>query len=74
MLEHLISLVSLDLGENRISQLHSQLFLANNDLEVLVLDSNLVRNIIQTYLCTFTRHTDWRLAYLWETFRCEVHR
>lgn len=50
MLEHLISLVSLDLGENRISQLHSQLFLANNDLEVLVLDSNLVRNIIQTYL------------------------
>ena len=43
MLEHLISLVSLDLGENKISTLKPEVFFSNVDLEVLVLDSNRVK-------------------------------
>ena len=42
VLEHLISLINLDLGENKISTLNPELFFSNVDLEVLVLDSNKV--------------------------------
>ena len=42
VLEHLISLTSLDLGENRISTLEPEVFISNLDLEVLMLDSNKV--------------------------------
>ena len=47
VLEHLTRLVRLDLGKNQISHLHPQVFLANTDMEVLLLDSNRVRSNIE---------------------------
>ena len=41
VLEHLKGLISLDLGQNKISKLEPQVFIANNRLQTLVLDSNL---------------------------------
>ena len=42
VLEHLKGLISLDLGQNKISKLEPQVFIANNRLQTLVLDSNFV--------------------------------
>ena len=53
VLEHLISLINLDLGENKISTLKPEVFFSNVDLEVLVLDSNKV-------------NTSWRILALYD--------
>ena len=48
VLEHLIGLVALDLGENRISRLEPDSFIGNSLLEMMVLDSNEVRFLQKT--------------------------
>ena len=45
VLDHLINLISLDLGHNRIVELEPRLLAATSKLQIVKLDSNLVRKL-----------------------------
>ena len=52
VLEHLISLVAIDLGENRITRLEPDCFIGNGLLEIMVLDHNEVSKVQKTWTGT----------------------